>query len=486
MPYDTLGDFLTALQDTGEVVRIAATVDPALELSAITDRVAKRSGDGGPVLFFASVRNAHWPVVTNVLGHPRRLCRALGVESLDQIATRFVDIADELAPRWSTTHAAASKLSSKAIRQAACQQVVKLGRDVNLWELPALRNWPGEQNPAFTGGVVVTPDVPSGRPALSLAPLQLVDRHRLLPYWTSVDAPLQAALAARQAQRQLPIALAFGGDPLLTIAAEAGRWLNRSAGYGAVGQLRRSALEVVKCRSHDLEVPADAEVIIEGFIDPDTPWERIGSLGLSTGHYAEETAVPPIQVTAITHRANPLFPAVVPNAAPSEEAWRREGLDRLFLPLVKGLAPAIIDYARPAGACGNTVFVAIHKQSPLEARTVCHALWSCPGLRFARWIIVVDEDVPLRREGDVWGAVARNVDPLRDCFQADGPAHPDDYATSQRGIGGRIAVDATRKNADEGFPRTWPMALRSSQETMQKMTERWGEFGLPERWGVGS
>jgi len=486
MPYDTLGDFLTPLQDTGEVVRITATVDPALELAAITDRVAKRSGDGGPVLLFSSVRNAHWPVVTNVLGHPRRLCRALGVESLEQIATRFVDIADELAPRWSMNQPAVTKFAAKAIRQAACQQVVKLGRDVNLWELPALRSWPDEQNPAFTGCVVVTPDVNTGRSTLSLAPLQLVDRHRLLPYWTSIDAPLQAALAARQAQRQLPIALAFGGDPLLTIAAEAGRWMNRSAGYDTVGQLRRAALEVVKCRSHDLEVPADAEVIIEGFIDADTPWEAITPLGLSTGHYAEETDVPPIQVTAITHRANPLFPAVVLNAPPSEEGWRREGVDRLFLPLVKGLSSAIVDYTRPSWSCGNTVVVGIRKQSPLEARTVCHALWSCPGLRLARWIIVVDEDVTLRREGDVWGALVRNVDPQRDFFQGDGPAHPDDHATSQRGIGGRIAIDATRKTADEGFPRAWPAALRSSQETTQKLSERWSEFGLPERWGGGS
>ncbi|OYW18148.1 MAG: hypothetical protein B7Z55_11180, partial [Planctomycetales bacterium 12-60-4] len=197
------------------------------------------------------------------------------------------------------------------------------------------------------------------------------------------------------------------------------------------------------------------------------------------------TMVPPIQVTAITHRANPLFPAVIFNGAPSETACRQAGMDRLFLPLVRGLSSAIVEYARPAWSSGNAVVVSLRKGSPLEARTVCHALWSCPGLRLARWIVVVDEDVDLCSEGDVWAAVARHVDPQRDLVISDGPAHPDDHATALRGIGGRIAIDATRKTAEEGFPRTWPAPLRSSEETMQKLAERWSEFGLPERWGVG-
>lgn len=474
MAYDSLGEFLTALDDAGEVVRVTAAVDPELELGAIVDRLVRRSSDGGPVIWFSNLRNAAWPVVANLLGNPRRLCRALGLESLAAGVSQYGPLLED----WSrplSQRLPSERFAPRTIRQAGCQQVVKLGKDVNLWELPALRCWPGETHPALTAALVVTPGE-AGRSVLSHTPLQVIDRQRLLPYWTAVDPELRQVQRARSENRQLPVALVFGGDPRVSLAAEITRALPEPLDYRQMGQWRQQSLDVVRCRSHELEVPADAEVIVEGFIDAAADWEAISQLALPTGHYSAETLVPPIQVTAITHRANPVFPVIVPGGFPSEDHWRREVIDRFQLPALQAACPDVVDCYRPTWGTGSTLFVSMKKRYPLAARTVCHALWGRCDLRFVKWIVVVDDDVPLRREAEVWAAVARHADPLRDLLTLDGPAHPDDHAAAVRGMSGKLAIDATRKTAEEGFPRKWPDALKYPEELQQKLAERWPEL----------
>lgn len=477
----SLADFLTSLQDVGDLLRIEALVDPLVELAAITDRVIRQSHDGGPALLFAAIRNSSMPVATNLLGHPRRICRAFQVASLDAIPDQFGSVVEEIESRTARGPVAPSRFAPRTIRQALCQQVVKLGRDVNLWELPALRRWPGERNPVFAGLVTVTPDVEMGQMHCSGQPLQLVDRARLQPAWRSDESPLIALQSFRKLQRQMPVAIVCGSDPRLRLwTMAANEWCPRAATYESAGTLRQVPWETVKCRTHDLEVPADAELVIEGLIDPDAEWEPLSPMALESGHYSHERLVPPIQVTAITQRANPVVPASITGSFPSEDGCIRDAVDRLFLPSLKRRLPELTDCWRPAWGHGQVAFFSVRKSRAMAARTVAHGLWGTAGLQRAKLLIAVDDDIDLRREADVWAAVARHTDLQRDALSSLGAVLPDDHAVAQSGIGGQLLIDATRKTSAEGFPRPWPDALKLEGEWSARLAARWPEFGIPE------
>jgi 4-hydroxy-3-polyprenylbenzoate decarboxylase len=483
MADDSLGDFLSSLHDTGEVQRVTGMVEPVGEVTAITQRVCERVAEGGPALLFSAVRNSHWPVVTNLLGHPRRLCRAAGVTQLDQYAQLWGEPGPEpyLTGRGLQVE---PKLAPRTVRQGACQQVVKLGRDVNLWELPALQGYEGETHPSLNGGVCITPALVPGRQRLATGTFAVVDRQRLLPLWMEGDLSLRLARAAQTARRQLPCAIVFGGDPLLQIAAAGGDWFEAGVGLDVVGRLRSSSLDVVKCRSHDLEVPAEGELVIEGFVDPDAPWELVEGLATPMGTLSQPTLVPPLQVTAITHRANPVMPAMVHSPGISEADWLRTAVDDWMQPVVKRLSTQIVDWSRPRRSHGLTAFVSVDKDRPFLAQRVSHALWGLAGLRFVKWLVVVDADVSLADDAAVWGTVAANVDPQRDLLLVREAADPHDPAAGQLGITGKIAIDATRKLREEGSPRVWPSPLRSANAMWESLSKRWSELGLPDRWGA--
>jgi len=486
MSYDGLGDYLSALQDAGELVRVTAPVDSAVELAAIVDRVVRAAPDGGPALLFTSVRNSQVPVVANLLGHPRRLCRALGVDSLYAIGQRLTSAWPPERPgTWWDALKLVPQLAERAgwlpktVKQGLSQQVVKLGRDVNLYDLPTPRHWPQESSPALTAGLLVTPSLPEQPLRIARHAVQVVDRQRLLPYWLPHQPVSALVQRFRAERRQLPVALVFGSDPALVLAAEAADWPGLPAGYAWSGLLRGKAVDVVKCRTHELEIPADAELVIEGFVDPDAAWETVAGLALPTGHIAERTEAPPIQVTAITHRASPVLPTIVPGHPPHEEAWLRQAVDRLFLPAVQQLAAEVVDCVRPwSGACRHAVFVSIRKDQPHQARKVMHALWGMPAFQHCKTIVVVDADVDVQREWNVWSAVSAHTDPARDVVAFTGAADPDDHAPAVRGVGGKWGIDATRKFASEGAARLYPPSLEFSPEIAARLNERWAELGI--------
>lgn len=491
MPYPCLGDFLNALQDSGELVRITAAVDAVVELAAITEQVTKSAPDGGPALLFANVRSGGWPVLTNLLGNPRRLARALGVQSLD-LAGELLSAGNgtDGASWWHVFRRGASggdaKLAPKTVRQAPCQQVVKLGRDVNLWELPVPRHWPMESNPSFTAGITITPardDASGGGVMLSRAPLQLIDRQRLLPHWPADSSILPQVRMAQRERRQMPVAIALGGDPLWQVAVQAADWAGLPPGYLWPATLRGEAVPVVKARSHDLLVPAEAEIVLEGLIDPDAAWEPLSGLGLATGHCVEEALMPVIQITAVTHRAGPVLPSIVPASPPSEETWLRRAVDQLFQPAIRQLSPEMVAFHRPFSGGGQQLaFVSIRKPRPFAARSVMHAIWGCPGLRDVKTVVVVDEAVNLRDESAVWHAAAVHVDPRADVVLADGPASADDHAAVLRGVSGKLGIDATTKRPDEGRRRPWPQRLEFPDDVRKQLAGRWVELGLPAQW----
>ena len=482
MTFASMAEFLAVLQDNGQLVRITVSVDSALEMAAITDRVAKSSPEGGPALLFESVKNSKIPVVTNLLGSRRRLCLCLGVAELD-------DVAAELDRRWITEQTGSwldalklvpgwgglSKWSPKLVKSATCQQVVRLGRDVNLWDLPIPRCWPGETDPVITSGQIVTCHPTMGKTAIFNSPLVVTAQNELAIYDSDHD---QRDLidAAIESKRNLPVAIVLGSDPVVSLAASLP---GMSDPRLFAGLLRGACLEQVRCRSNELEVPAAAEIVIEGYIDAANPRSsKALTVARGNGRYVRRE-LPIIQVTAITHRANPVFPAmVVSSTPPAEESWISLACERMTLPLLKRLLPEIVDIHQPfSGAGRNLLFLSIHKSIEHQARRVLHALWGMEYFGSTKTIVIVDADVDVQQEDRVWFTVGNNACPSRDFLFSDGLARDDDYTSLTSTLSSRVGIDATCKNSRESSV-AWPETLEMSDETVAQVIERWSEYGL--------
>lgn len=486
MPHESLGDFLSILEDAGELVRVRASVDSALEIAEITRR-AGRAPNGGPALFFESVRGSSFPVVTNVLGSETRLCRALGVRSLDELTNRLKSASrEDTSTGWldafklSPFIAKAAPLTPRLIKQAPCQQIVKLGRDVNLWELPIPRSWPDEPQPVITLGQVLTRCPQAQERSVELVPVQLMDQQRLAIVWPDQAAGLRFYQRARDLNQQLPVAMVLGGhaaSPLVGLAT-------LPAGIDPMnfsGLLQSQAVELTKCRTSDLEVPAQAEIVIEGMLDPLAPPHPVSSLALSTGFYSGRACdAPVLHVTAVTHRANPIFPAQIFDAPPSEETWMRRALDRLFLPWLQAAIPNLIDYHRPAFGGGRSwLFARIRKRALHDARTALHALWGHPLTLRTKYLVIVDDDVDLYSPHAVWFALSQHVDPGRDVITVRGATDEDDFAGEVTQSGHKLGIDATRKWPAETPGRGALQELAMTAAIQQQVTDRWAEFGIP-------
>lgn len=483
MPHEFLSDFLSRLQDAGELVRISAPVDAGLEVAAITDRVCK-SPDGGPALFFEKPRNSSIPIVTNLLGSRRRLCLALGMDSLDQFSEKLNRLQQPDSGGWMEalklvpSMAGLAKFAPRVIKTAVCQQVVKLGRDVNLWDLPIPRCWPDEANPVITAGQVVTQDPVTGARSIARFPVQVTGQQQLVPHWHRHHPGFQHWQSAIRERRQFPIAVALGGDPLNLLMTSA-PLVSPADALLLGGFLRGTGLDLVKARSVELEVPAASEFVIEGYIDYAAPLIDAPSIAGSCGHYQPVERLPTIQVTAITHRANPLLPVIVPGAPPSEESWIALAIERLSLVIAKATIPEIVDIHQPfAGAARHLLFVSIRKEHPFHARQVLNALWGSRLLGLNKMIVVVDADINVQCADAVWFAVGSHAGPGRDLIVSDGPMHMDDHTTEHRGIGQKLGIDATRKHPEEGHHRPCPLPLSMPAEMLTQLQQRWTEFGI--------
>ncbi len=479
----SLGDFLAILEDGGELRRISAPVDSALEIAEITLR-SSRGADGGPALFFESVRGSKIPVVTNLLGSRSRLCRALGVRHLEELAERWhAAPAGEGSSRWLEAlklAPAGNSLAPKVVKTGYCQQIVKLGRDVNLWDLPVLRSWPEEPLPVMTLGQIFTRCPQTQRIAVELVPVQVLDQQRLSPCWHCQHAGFRHWQTAAAANQQLPIAVVLGGHPTAPLSALATLPPHVDP-FTFSGLLQSAKLELIKCRSHDLEVPANAEIVLEGMIDPAASRQPPGPFAASAGFYVRRTNdCPAVQVTAVTHRANPIYPAQIMATPPAEDAWLRLALERMLLPWIKLVVPELVDYRTPASGAGkHWLFVSIRKDYPLAARKVLSALWGHPAAMLTKGIVVVDDDVDLDSPDQLWFAVSAHADPAHDLILIDGPADIDDPTASLAGVGTKLGIDATRKLPEERSGRVPASPLLMPPALQQQVAQRWMEFKLP-------
>jgi 4-hydroxy-3-polyprenylbenzoate decarboxylase len=355
---------------------------------------------------------------------------------------------------------------------------VKLGSDVNLAELPIPHCWPGETNRTLTAAQVSLRSLTTGARNIGRYPLQVAGRNTLVIHWGIHDEAAHLHQEYIAAERQMPVAVALGGDPVLTYAATA-PLPPRADALLLTGLLHGLGVEVVRGRSVEIEVPANAEFILEGYVAPADAAAGIGAVASPQGFILEHRELPTLQVTALTHRANPVLPVIVPGQPPSEEQRLNKLTERLLLPFVRYYLPEVVDINLPeCGGVSRLLFVSIRKQYPRQASKVMHALWSLRALLSVKTIVAVDADVNVQDEPQVWLAAAAHLDAGRDVVVADGPRDMADLATPIAGVGGKLGLDATRKTAGEGARLPSSPAARAPLDLQQRLSARWQEFGL--------
>jgi len=481
MSYRCLADFLDDLGHAGELVRVEAEVEAGGETAEITGRIAS---SGGPTLLFGAVAGHEFPLLTNLLCTEGRVCRALGVASLDEMAERITRLASPAEPEgWfekikTAPHVAAlSKLPPRRVRSGAVQQIVRLGSDVDLDELPVPKSAPDGSGRTITAGIVFTVDAETRRSIAGRYDLRVLSPDRLAVGWAAHDEPARVLGDFARLGEKMPLAVALGGDPAIMLAACAP--LPPGADVGATaGLFRERPIEVVQCRSVELDVPAEAEIVIEGYVDPAEPPAEAGPWVVPLGHDQPGGPAPVMHVTAITHRANPIFPVMVPGRPPHELCVVTRALARVFLPLAKMAIPELVDYDLPTFAAGrHWATVSIRKTYAGQAHRVADAAWGLRQLMFAKVLVVVDQRIDVHDEQQVLRAIAANVHPRRDVFFRQGPADPFDAATPPGELGHRMGIDATAKLPGER-PGTWPEPNVVSEEIRKLVSDRWAEYGL--------
>jgi 4-hydroxy-3-polyprenylbenzoate decarboxylase len=457
---------------------VAAEVDPDLELAAVSGRLAR---EDGRAIFFERVRGQRPPVVTNLFGRPSRICQALGVQRLEEMVDRMMlALAPREAEGWLDKIRPLERpgFAPRSVKSGLCQQVVKLGRDVDLGELPALRCWPLERHRSITAGIVFTRHPETHARALELIPLMVLDRDRLGIAWHVYQDAYRHQQSAAVRSERMPVAVVLGGDPRYRLVA--GTLPSVIDRLQFVGLLCGKPVELVKCRTHDLEVPADAEIVIEGFIEPGTDRVEIGPLAGANGHYRSSGQVPVLQVTAVTERTNPIWPAIILGQPPHELTCVDKSLERLLLPLVLQAVPELVDYDLPeTGGWQNFAFVSIRKTVAHQARKVAAALWGLEQTMFAKFVVIVDESIDVHDYRQVLTALGTNVDPGRDVFFHQGPGWPLDHAAATPLAGDSLGIDATAKQPAElgaAGSRPWPSPLATSEDIQRLVAGRWTEI----------
>jgi len=481
MSYRCLADFLEELGHAGELVRVEASVEASLEVAEITSRLLATDG---PAVLFGAVRGSRSPLLANLLGTEERVCLALGVSCADVVARRIAQLAHpaeaegwferlKTAPHLSVL----SNLPPRRVKSGACQQVVRLGSDIDLGELPLVQTAPGEAAPSITAAVVSTADPDSHEPVFGHWDLQRLGPDRLAVGWAAHDEPARLLADYGRRGEKMPLAVVLGGDPAILLAAMSPTPPGTDV-YALAGLLREKPIDVIACRSVDLHVPAEAEIILEGYVDPNEPPVEAGPWSTPTGHYGPSRPVAVMQLTAVTHRANPIFPAIVYGRPPHEATVIRRTMQRIFLPLAKMAIPELVDYDLPAfGAARHWAVLAIRKTHAGQARHVANAAWSMRQLMFAKVLVIVDEGVDVHDNEQVLAVIATNMNAGRDVFVQQGPPDPLDVAALPNELGQKMAIDATAKLPAE-HTGTWPKPATMSQEIRDQVSERWEEYGL--------
>ncbi len=509
MAYRNLREFIARLDGEGELKRIAEPVDVDLEITEITDRVSKA---GGPALLFEKPRSARdgknygVPLLINTLGSKRRLELALETGSIEDAAGRIDELLDMKPPsglldkvRMLPKLAELGSIFPKTVSSGPVQEVIER-ETLSLAQFPIMKCWPQDGGRFITWPMVITRSPKTGRRNVGCYRMQVFDDRTTAMHWQihkggaehfralaraagGAAAPASSpAIAAGDSgatakARRLDVAVAIGADPItmlsgiLPLPEDLDEFL-------FAGFLRREAVELVKCQTVDLEVPAEAEIVLEGYVDLDD-MRTEGPFGDHTGYYTLPDVFPAFHLTCITRRRDPIYVSTIVGPPPMEDYWMGHAVERLFLPLMRRQMPEVVDMHMPAeGVFHNLMIVSIRKRYPGHARKVMHAIWGLPGAMFTKCIVVVDDDVDVHNLREVAWKAFNHIDPERDIQFTLGPVDQLEHASRLPNFGSKMGVDATHKWASEGFARPWPDEIRMDEATKKRVNEIWQRLGL--------
>jgi 4-hydroxy-3-polyprenylbenzoate decarboxylase len=472
-----LREWIALLEREGELVRIGVEVDPNLEVTEIVDRTVKA---GGPALLFEKPKDSVVPLLINQFGTERRMCLAFGVERLDDVAARLAEVLEMQPPeglaakvRGLKTLKSIADSRPRTVKSGPCQEIVLRGDEIDLGRLPVQTCWPGDAAPFITLPAVVTRDPRNGDRNVGMYRMQVLGPRSTAMHWQIHKDGRADYLFS---EGRMEVAVALGLDPITAYSASAPLPKHIDE-LMVAGFLRGEPVELVRGVTVDLEVPAHAEIVLEGYIDRGELTEE-GPFGDHTGYYTAAEPFPVFNVTALTMRKNAVYPSIVVGKPPQEDAWLGKATERIFLPAVRMTVPEIVDYDLPvAGAFHNLAIVSIRKAFPGHARKVMHAIWGLGMLSLTKGIVIVDEHVDVHDYAEVLFYVGANVDPKRDVVITEGPLDHLDHSPTLQFLGGKIGVDATAKSPAEGA-REWPEEIAMSAGVKELVDRRWAEYGL--------
>jgi 4-hydroxy-3-polyprenylbenzoate decarboxylase len=472
--YSDLNDFIADLDKRRLLARIAEPVSPDLEIAAVTDRACKLSG-GGPALLFEKPTGYDIPVVSNLYGSNERMCLALGVKTLDDLAKEIDELMTPQMPegimdalKMLPMVGRLRDLMPKTVKDAACQEIVD--RSGTLDALPILKCWPDDGGKYITFPLVFTKDPETGVRNIGTYRMQVFDGRTTAMHWQRHKGGAQHYRVAERLGKRLEVAVALGSEPVLPYCATA----PMPEGLDELllgGFLSRKRVELVKCVTVDLEVPASSHIVLEGYVEPGER-RREGPFGDHTGLYSQPDDFPVFHLTCVTQRKKPTYLTTVVGVPPMEDYYLGLASERIFLPMIRKTLPEIVDMHFPAeGIFHNLVLVSIDKRYPGHARKIMNAFWGLGQLMFSKTIIVVDKDVDVRDVSQVAWIVGTHYDPLRDVQMTKGPVDDLDDAADLPAYGGKMGIDATKKWASEGYTRNWPGRVTTTEAAGRRASD---------------
>jgi 4-hydroxy-3-polyprenylbenzoate decarboxylase len=480
MAYADLREFIAALERAGELRRIRTTVDPVLEVTEIADRVSKR---GGPALLFERPAGAAMPLLINAFGSASRMSLALGVHSLERVGEDLQEILDLKAPEGLLAKLKMlprlqdlSGAFPKVVKDGPCKEVV-VRDSASLAGIPILQCWPQDAGRYITFPLVFTKDPETGVRNCGTYRMQVFDERTTGMHWHVHKGAAAHYRKAKRRGRRVEVGVAIGAEPVVCFAGT----LPLPEGLDEMlvaGFLRKKPVELVRCETVDVEVPAAAEIVLEGYVDTEE-LRTEGPFGDHTGFYSLADQYPVFHLTCLTRRRDPIYLTTIVGRPPMEDCHMAAAIERLFLPLMKKQLPEILDFHMPfEGIFHNLALVRIRKQYAGHARKVMHALWGLGQAMVTKVIVVVDEDVNIRDYAEVTWKALNHIDPQRDLEFVLGPVETLDHASRLPKYGSKVGVDATRKWPEEGFTRPWPDEIVMDESVKRLVDSRWKEYGL--------
>jgi len=484
MAFQDLREFIAFLEQHGQLQRVTAPVSADLEITEITDRVSKA---GGPALLFENVRGYDMPVLINMFGSEERMSWALGVKSLNELGDRikrWLDIVQNRPPEGLLEKAKLApelleltRIGPHTVAHAPCQEVV-ITESPSLANIPVLKCWPLDGGHYLTLTMVHSKDPETGKRNIGMYRVQVYDERTVGMHWQiHKGGAAHFRDAEAQHHKRMEVAVVIGADPASVYSASA----PLPPGVDELlfaGFLRHRGVDVVQCKTVDVKVPAQAEIVLEGYVDTDELRPE-GPFGDHTGHYTPVEPYPVMHITAITHRRNPIYATTIVGKPPMEDAYLGKATERFFLQLLRVVLPEVVDINMPVeGGFHNVVIVSIRKRYPGHAKKVMAGIWGMMLMMLSKFIIVVDADVNVQNLREVLFRVGNNVDPKRDTLLVDGPLDALDHSSPFEKFGWKMGLDATRKLPEEGHPRAWPPDIEMSDEIKAQVTQRWAEYGI--------